>query len=184
MQEMKEMWVGSLGPEDPLEEGIATHSSILAWRIPGARWATVHGVGKSQTRLEQRNTHARGQGRWLHRQSFNKALPEDSMVWGRRHDGTGLHKRLKFPAGDILTPSASAVRGRRNISPLVTACQLTALSENSRSNNSRLLCSSRPWPLLSQKQNASPALNLGCLNGLLAGGQSDTTGLPRLGQGP
>ena len=83
MQEMKEMWVGSLGPEDPLEEGIATHSSILAWRIPGARRATVHGVGKSQTRLEQRNTHARGQGRWLHRQSFNKALPEDSMVWGR-----------------------------------------------------------------------------------------------------
>ena len=28
------MWVGSLGQEDPLEEGRATHSSILAWRIP------------------------------------------------------------------------------------------------------------------------------------------------------
>ena len=28
------MWVQSLGPEDPLEEGMATHSSILAWRIP------------------------------------------------------------------------------------------------------------------------------------------------------
>ena len=28
------MWVRSLGQEDPLEEGIATHSSILAWRIP------------------------------------------------------------------------------------------------------------------------------------------------------
>ena len=27
-------WVRSLGPEDPLEEGIATHSGILAWRIP------------------------------------------------------------------------------------------------------------------------------------------------------
>ena len=27
------MWVQSLGPEDPLEEGMATHSSILAWRI-------------------------------------------------------------------------------------------------------------------------------------------------------
>ena len=39
---------------DPLEEGMATHSSILAWRIPldrGAWWATVHGVSKSQTRL-------------------------------------------------------------------------------------------------------------------------------------
>ena len=30
----KEMWVQSLGGEDPLEEGMATHSSILAWRIP------------------------------------------------------------------------------------------------------------------------------------------------------
>ena len=31
---MQETWVGSLGQEDPLEEGMATHSSILAWRIP------------------------------------------------------------------------------------------------------------------------------------------------------
>ena len=44
-------WVRSLGWEDPLEEGMATHSSILAWRIPmdrGAWWAIVHGVAKSQ----------------------------------------------------------------------------------------------------------------------------------------
>ena len=41
------------GSEDPLEEGMATHSSILAWRIctaRGAWWATVHGVTKSQKR--------------------------------------------------------------------------------------------------------------------------------------
>ena len=31
---MQETWVGSLGQADPLEEGMATHSSILAWRIP------------------------------------------------------------------------------------------------------------------------------------------------------
>ena len=31
---MRETWVGSLGWEDPLEKGKATHSSILAWRIP------------------------------------------------------------------------------------------------------------------------------------------------------
>ena len=40
--------------EDPLEEGVATHSSILAWRIPidrGAWWVTVHRVTKSWTRL-------------------------------------------------------------------------------------------------------------------------------------
>ena len=34
MQEMEEIWVRSPGREDPLEEGAATHSSILAWRIP------------------------------------------------------------------------------------------------------------------------------------------------------
>ena len=48
---MWETWVWSLGWEDPLEEGMATHSSILAWRIPvdrGAWWAAVHGVTKSQ----------------------------------------------------------------------------------------------------------------------------------------
>ena len=33
MQEMSETWVRSLGQEDPLEEGMAIHSSILAWRI-------------------------------------------------------------------------------------------------------------------------------------------------------
>ena len=46
--------VQSLGQEDPLEEGMATHYSILAWRIPvdrGAWQATVHGVAKSRTRL-------------------------------------------------------------------------------------------------------------------------------------
>ena len=34
MQEMQETWVPSLGWEDPLEKGMATHSDILAWRIP------------------------------------------------------------------------------------------------------------------------------------------------------
>ena len=44
---MQETWVQSLGWEDPLEEGMATHSSILAWRISmdrGAWWATVQGI--------------------------------------------------------------------------------------------------------------------------------------------
>ena len=34
MQETQEMWVQPLGQDDPLEEEMATHSSILAWRIP------------------------------------------------------------------------------------------------------------------------------------------------------
>ena len=47
---VREAWIGSLGWEDPVEEGMATCSSILAWRIPmdrGAWWATVLGVAKS-----------------------------------------------------------------------------------------------------------------------------------------
>ena len=44
---MQETWAQSLGQEDPLEKDLATHSSILAWRISmdrGAWWATVYGV--------------------------------------------------------------------------------------------------------------------------------------------
>ena len=51
---MQETWVRSLGWDDPLEEGMATHSSILAWRIPmdrGAWQAIVHGIARSQTQL-------------------------------------------------------------------------------------------------------------------------------------
>ena len=45
-----ETWLQSLGGEDPLEESMAIHSSILAWRIPmnrGAWRAIIHGVAES-----------------------------------------------------------------------------------------------------------------------------------------
>ena len=51
---MWETWVRSLGWEDPLEEGMATDSRILAWTIPmdrGAWWAQFMGVAKSWTGL-------------------------------------------------------------------------------------------------------------------------------------
>ena len=54
LPEMQETWVWSLGREDPLEEGMVIHSSILAWIIPmyrGAWRATAHGVVKSRTWL-------------------------------------------------------------------------------------------------------------------------------------
>ena len=53
---MWETWVRSLIWEDPLEKGKATHSSILAWRIPmdrGVWWATIHGVAKNWTQLSR-----------------------------------------------------------------------------------------------------------------------------------
>jgi len=46
---VQETWAGSLGWEDPLEKGKATHSSILAWRIPGY---TVHGGHKESDTTE------------------------------------------------------------------------------------------------------------------------------------
>ena len=47
---MQEIWIRSLSQEDPLEKEMATHSSILAWRIPRTEetgeLATVHGIAK------------------------------------------------------------------------------------------------------------------------------------------
>ena len=56
---MQETQVLSLGWEDPLEEGMATHSNTLAWRIPmdrGAWRATVHRVAKNRTQLRDWHT--------------------------------------------------------------------------------------------------------------------------------
>ena len=53
---MQKTWVRSLGWEDPLEEGIATHSSILAWIIPmdtGTWGGAVHGGHKESDMTEQ-----------------------------------------------------------------------------------------------------------------------------------
>ena len=57
MQEIQEMWVGSLGREDPVKKGMATHSSILAWRIPwtedpgGLQFMGSQKVGHNRARM-------------------------------------------------------------------------------------------------------------------------------------
>ena len=51
---VQEIWIQSLGWENPMEEGMAIHSRILAWRIPpdGEAWkVTVYAAAKSRTRL-------------------------------------------------------------------------------------------------------------------------------------
>ena len=57
----QETWVQSLGWEDLLEKGMATHSNILAWRIPWTEEPgglhTVHGVTESQTGLSDSHAH-------------------------------------------------------------------------------------------------------------------------------
>ena len=58
---MQETWVHSLGQEDPLEKKMATHPSILAWRILWTEeprlqsMVKVHGLAKSQTRLSDQH---------------------------------------------------------------------------------------------------------------------------------
>ena len=57
---MRETGVQSLGWEDPLEKGKATHSSILAWRMPtdiGAWQTSTHGVAKLDITEQLRTTH-------------------------------------------------------------------------------------------------------------------------------
>ena len=58
---MPETWVQSLGWEDLPEKGMATHSSILAWRIPmdrGVWWATVHGVANGHNSATKHSTYS------------------------------------------------------------------------------------------------------------------------------
>jgi len=60
---MQDTWVRSLGWKDPVAEGTATHSGILAWRVPmdrGARWATAPEVTESDTTEQPSTAH-----RWL-----------------------------------------------------------------------------------------------------------------------
>ena len=58
MQELQEMWVQSLGHEDPLEEEITTHSSILAWEIPQRNLAGYSPWGHKESDLtEELSTH-------------------------------------------------------------------------------------------------------------------------------
>ena len=60
MQETQEIQVPSLGWEDPLEEEVATHSSILYLETPmdrGTCWAAVHSVAKNLTQLKRLSTH-------------------------------------------------------------------------------------------------------------------------------
>ena len=73
----QEMWVPSLGREDPLEEGMTTHSSILARRTP---WTEepggyiVHGVTKGQTRIKQLSAHTH-----IHTQSVTSNAQTHSL---------------------------------------------------------------------------------------------------------
>ena len=72
MQETQETWVWSLGQEDLLEEGIATHSSILAWRIPWLRSLTDYspqGHKELDTTEVTEHTHMRQDSSWIRKKT-------------------------------------------------------------------------------------------------------------------
>ena len=86
---MQETWVQYLSWEDPLEEGMATHFSILAWRSPidrGAWGATVHGIARSRARLSDQaqytyiTTHPQIQA--MLQQYVNCELPSQKTLGG------------------------------------------------------------------------------------------------------
>ena len=50
---IKETWVQTLGQEDPLEKGMATHSSILAWRIPWTECGGLQSMGSQESDMTE-----------------------------------------------------------------------------------------------------------------------------------
>ena len=106
---MLETWVRSLGWEDTLEEGMATHSSLLAWRLPKDTRAwrtTVHGVAKSRTRLSNKAQH--------------------SLLWMWASQVVLVVKNLSAIEGDIrdtgLTPGLGRSPGGSYGHPLQYSC--------------------------------------------------------------
>ena len=113
----RETWVRSLGWEDPLEEGMATYSSILAWRIPmdrGAWQATVHGVTKSQTPLElstAQHTGGWGGGAVGSEEPAGATLVQPkSPSPSSGGDGTHRALRLRDPTPHMHVPRLSSPR--------------------------------------------------------------------------
>ena len=98
----------SLGWEDPLEEGMATHPNILAWRIPvdrGAWRATVHGVAQSWTWMNQLSTQAGPQRGMQIKESVSLPYPTHCN-W---ENGSLESAKLGWHPGDILWRSSLPV---------------------------------------------------------------------------
>ena len=84
---MRETWVQSLGWEDPLEKGKATHSSIMAWRIPwtvrkSGRALQVEGTAQAHSRHMESEDHLKAA-----LSSWNRSEQWALMVWGREVEG-------------------------------------------------------------------------------------------------
>ena len=83
------MRVQSLRREDPLEKGMAAHSSILAWRIPWTEepGGLVHGFTKSRTQLSYKHTH-------IHSRTEELCSTWQSLGEQRKPGGNGSYMRF------------------------------------------------------------------------------------------
>ena len=104
MLETKEMQFPSLGWEDPLEEEMATHSSILSWRVPmnrGAWRAAVQGVAKSWTWLRTHAHSLHGFFFFFFLAAYRILVPQSKIepaleVWRLNHWATGEVSLLRI----------------------------------------------------------------------------------------
>ena len=81
MQETQEMWIWSLGREDPLEEKMATHSSILAWKILWTEeTGKLHSKGSQSQRRLSRSTDKRKSQANLSHENGHKTLNNPNIV--------------------------------------------------------------------------------------------------------
>ena len=115
MQEPQEMWVWSLGGEDALEKGIATHSSILIWRIP---WTEEPG------RLQSIGAQRVGLLKWLSMHTHQRNLLETRPLEFARNPPLGVlrraaHKKVSHQRHSAAKPPEGVSRG--SCWPLCTA---------------------------------------------------------------
>ena len=103
---MQETWVWSLGWEDPLEEGMATHSSILAWRIHGQRSLASYSPWGSQNQIRLSNSHTH-----THTHTTEQLT---HIHTHRRLSNTHTHTRTHTPWGQ-----QEAAEGSRLQAPLL-----------------------------------------------------------------
>ena len=100
MQETQETWVRSLVQEDPLEEEMATHSSILAWKIP---WTEETGglqsVGSQSWRTERLSVHAPSPARRIQEMQVRSLVQEDPLEEGMTTDSYILAWRIPETEG-------------------------------------------------------------------------------------
>ena len=143
---MRETWVRSLGREDPLEKGKATHSSILAWRIPWASpWDPIlHGITKSGTRATFTLLH------------FNRYF----SLSGKER---GLSRRQgpqSLGGGTILTPhtqdGSKVLAGQGEEPPTLTVGFLHAPESGAPTTRGRSLHSQRQGPPPPRDWRSSP----------------------------